>query len=89
MELEEARKFAELGPNQLDADDDLTIAELMDAVSRMKNETAGPDSIPTEIFKNSTLENHELFFFLRQVWRHECVPKNLVLCMFVMIYKRK
>ena len=89
-ELEEARELADIGPNQLDEADDLTIAGYMDAVSRMKNGKAtGPDSIPAEVFKNSTLAKHELFFFLRQVWRHECVPKNLVLCMFVMIHKRK
>ena len=89
-ELEEARKFADIGPNQLDEADDLTIAEFMDAVKSMKNGKAtGPDNIPAEVFKGSALAKHELFFFLRQVWRHECVPKNLVLCMFVMIYKRK
>ena len=42
----------------------------------------------SEIFKYSTIAKHELFFVLKQVWRHECVPKNLVLGMFVMIYKR-
>ena len=28
-------------------------------------------------------------FFLKFVWDHECVPKTLVLCMFVMVYKKK
>ena len=90
-ELEQARaEYEDIGPNLLDDTDDLTIAEFMDAVSKMKNDKAtGPDNIPAEVFKNSELARNELFFFLRQVWRHECVPKNLVLCLFVMIYKRK
>ena len=88
--MEQAREFVDIGPNTLDEADDLTVAEFMDAVAKMKNGKAtGPDGVPAEVFKGSTLTKHELFFFLRQVWRHECVPKNLVLCMFIMIYKRK
>ena len=67
-ELEQAREFVDIGPNQLDEADDLVITEYMDAVSRMKNGKAtGPDNIPAEVFKNSALAKHELFFFLRQV----------------------
>ena len=90
-ELEAARDaYADLGPNTLSEEDDLTIGDFMDAVSKAKlNKAKGPDGIPAVVYKNSTLAQHELFFFLRQVWRHECVPKNLVLCIFVMLYKRK
>ena len=24
-----------------------------------------------------------------ETWKHECIPQTLVLCVFVMIYKRK
>ena len=55
----------------------------------MKNQkAAGPDGIPAEVWKNSVLAQSELYFFLRQVWTHECIPKSLVLCMFVMIHKK-
>ena len=85
-----SRAFSDLGPNQLDEEDDLQVAEFMEAVEKMKlGKAVGPDGVPAEVFKNSTLAKHELFFFLRQVWRHECVPRSLALCMFVMIYKRK
>ena len=30
----------------------------------------------------------ELYFFLKNIWEYECVPKSLVLCAFVMIYKK-
>ena len=35
------------------------------------------------------MASSELFFFLRHVWEQECVPKSLVLCVFVMMYKKK
>jgi hypothetical protein len=53
-----------------------------------KGKAVGSDNIPVEMWKNSTLAQQELFFFLQQIWRHECVPHNLVLCAFVMIYKK-
>lgn len=55
----------------------------------MKNAKAtGPDGIPAEVWKNSALAHDELFFFLKNIWAHECVPKSLVLCAFVMIHKK-
>ena len=88
---EEASKaYADLGDNPFDDEDELPVAEYLNAAARMKsNKAAGPEGVPAEVFKNSTLAKHELYFFLKQVWRHECVPQNLVLGMFVMIYKRK
>ena len=55
-----------------------------------KGKATGPDSIPAEFWKKSALANTELYFFLKNVWEHECVPKMLVLvlCAFVMIYKK-
>ena len=49
----------------------------------------GPDGIPAEVWKGSAVANRELFFFLQHVWDQECIPKSLVLCLFVMIYKNK
>ena len=55
----------------------------------MKNGKATvPDGIAAEVFKHSELARNELYSFLQQVWAHECVPKKLVLSMFVMIYKK-
>lgn len=90
-QLEQAREeYADLGENPLADEDELPVADYLSAVGRMKsNKASGPDGVPAEVFKNSTLAKHELYFFLKQVWRQECVPKNLVLGMFVMIYKRK
>ena len=70
-------------------EDQLTIKEYLDAVARMKNGKAvGPDWVAAEVFKHSKLARDELYCFLQQVWRHECVPKNLVLGMFVMLHKK-
>ena len=30
-----------------------------------------------------------LFAFLKKVWQGECVPRNVALCVFVLIYKNK
>ena len=54
-----------------------------------RGKATGPDGIPAEVWQNSTVANNELFFFLRHVWEQECVPKTLVLCVFVMMYKKK
>ena len=88
--LEHARaEFEDLGENKLSEEDQLTIQEYVDAVHRMKNDKAvGPDGVPSEVYKHSQIAKAELFGFLQQVWRHECVPKNLVLGMFVMLHKK-
>ena len=89
-ELEAARaEYEDLGDTDMTEEDQMTIMEYLDAVDRMKKGKAvGPDGVPAEVYKNSELARSELFFFLQQVWKHECVPKNLVLCMFVMIHKK-
>ena len=88
-ELEASRqKWESLGPPQ--KEDSLTFEEFQRAIKHMKKGKAtGPDSIPAEVWKGSTLASNELFFFLRHVWDQECIPKTLVLCIFVMLYKRK
>ena len=88
-ELEEARQAYEPIGEASDDPDSLTYEEFQKAVKRMKNNKAtGPDGIPTEVWKNSALANQELFFFLKNIWEKECVPKQLVLCAFVMIHKK-
>ena len=91
--LEAARaEYEDLKDDELaDEEDQLTIPvnEYLDAVARMKNGKAvGPDGVAAEVFKHSKLAREELYCFLQQVWRYECVPRNLVLGMFVMIHKK-
>ena len=89
-ELEAVRaEYEDLGQHEMTEEDQLTIKEYLDAVDRMKNGKAvGPDRVPAEVYKHSELARSELYFFLQQVWKHECIPKNLVLCMFVLIHKK-
>ena len=90
-EIEQAREeFADLPPRPAEGeDDDLKEEEFLRAVQGMKlNKAPGPDGVPAEVWRNSEVAKAELFFFLRHVWRNECVPRNLVLCVFIMIYKK-
>ena len=88
-ELEAAREEWEPLPPP-EKEDSLTFEEFQRAIKHMKKGKAtGPDGIPAEVWKGSALANNELFFFLQHVWDKECVPKTLVLCIFVMIYKKK
>ena len=88
-ELEAARQEYEPIGQACDDTDTLTYAEFEKAVNRMKKGKAtGPDGIPAEVWKNSALANSELYFLLKNIWEHECVPKSLVLCAFVMIHKK-
>jgi hypothetical protein len=71
-------------------DDPLTYAEFSKAIKHLKKGKAtGPDWIPGEISRGSKVASSELFFFLKHVWDQECVPKSLVLCVFIMLYKKK
>ena len=64
--------------------------EFISAIRRMKKGKAtGPDGIPAEVWQQSKVAQKTLFLFLRRVWREECVPDELVLCVFVLIFKRK
>ena len=49
---------------------------------------AGADGIPAEVFKNSEVAKDILFAFLQKVWNKECVPTDLAVGVFVMIYKK-
>ena len=88
-ELEKARKDYEALDIDENEQEQLTEKEYLEAVQRMKNGKAvGPDGVAAEVFKHSQVAKEELFCFLQQVWRYECVPKQLVLGMFVMLYKK-
>ena len=55
----------------------------------MKNGKAtGADEIPAEVWKNSAVANGVLFEFLKKVWDKECVPAELAVGIFVMLYKK-
>ena len=87
-ELEVARE--EWETRSPETDDILTEKEFKTALKCMKkNKDTGPDGIPAEVWQNSEVAGDELYFFLKHVWEKECVPKTLVLCVFVMMYKKK
>ena len=54
-----------------------------------KCKATGRDEIPAEVWRYSPRARELLFKFLRKVWQQEEVPRNLVLCVFVLIYKNK
>ena len=55
----------------------------------MKNGKAtGKDGIPAEVFKKSVVAKDILFEFLQKVWNKECVPAELAIGVFVMLYKK-
>ena len=53
------------------------------------NKSTGPDNIPSEVFKFCPAVQEEAFNLLKFIWRHECIPKDLVLGEFVMLWKKK
>ena len=56
----------------------------------MKNGKAvGADGIPSGVWKHSAVARDALYAFLRKVWSKEEVPKNLTVCIFIMMYKKK
>ena len=77
-------------PNSRDQEAQLTREEFDEAVNSMKNGKAqGADGIPAEVWKHSTEAKEVLFAFLQKIWLKEEVPANLVVCIFIMIYKNK
>ena len=88
-ELEKARaEFKDLP--EIKEEDRITWQEYCEAVKHLKDSKAtGADGIPVEIWKGSTVAKQALFEFLQKVWSKESVPENLVVCIFVMIFKRK
>ena len=81
------REFQQLPEN--DGNDKLTREEFEGAVQHMKNGKAtGADGIPAEVYKNSEVAKNVLFEFLQKVWNKECVPAELAVGVFVMLYKK-
>ena len=87
-ELEKSRAEFEALPASDEGE--LTRKEFEEAVNRAKNSKAvGQDGIPAEVWKHSDVAKNALFEFLRAVWSKEEVPANLVVCIFVLIFKNK
>ena len=88
-ELENARSALE---ELSDSDDEsamLTREEFDKSVdsSMKKAKAPGSDEIPTEVWQNSVVARELLFDFLQKVWNKEAVPANLVMCIFILMYK--
>ena len=70
-------------------EDKLRRKEFDEAVAHMQNGKAtGADGVPAEVYKNSKVANELLFKFLQKVWDKEHVPTELVVGIFVMIFKK-
>ena len=68
----------------------LSKQELAKAVISLKNNKAvGADGIPAEVYKVSSAAFDLLYKLLERVWREECVPEDLGVAVFKMLYKRK
>ena len=50
---------------------------------------AGHDGAPAEIFKHLHSCKDELFAMVRQIWREEDIPEDMVKGVFVMLFKNK
>ena len=71
-------------------EDSLSLDDFHSAICRLKaGKAAGPDGITTEVWSHSTVAQAELYFFLQEVWQRECIPRRLVLSVFVMINTKK
>ena len=70
--------------------DEITREEFDNAINNMKkSKTPGPDGIPAEVWQNSAVAREQLFQFLQKVWNKEEVSANLILCLFIMMFKNK
>ena len=87
--MEEMRAELEALPEQDDVGE-LTREEFETAVKRMKNGKAtGKDGIAAEVWKHSNVAKDMLYMFLQLIWKKESIPLELVVCIFIMIYKQK
>ena len=81
------REFSQLPED--DGEGELEREEYDAAVRHMKNGKAvGADGIPAEVFKKSEVAKDLLFAFLKKVWKKEHVPAELVVGVFVMLFKK-
>ena len=54
-----------------------------------KAKATGPDKIPVEAYRASEEARGDLFKLIRQIWREEDVPKDMVLAELITIFKNK
>ena len=89
-DLKKIRAEYEALPDRTDDEGKLSRAEYNEAVKKMKKSKAtGIDGIPAEVWQNSTVANELLFRFLKKIWAKEEVPPELVVGIFVMIFKKE
>ena len=75
-------------PSERGPDANLTRKEFEEALNSLKNGKAtGPDAVPVEVFKSCPKIKSSLFNLLDYIWKHECLPENLVTGKFVMLWK--
>ena len=68
-----------------------SLEEVKNAIHKMKsNKSAGPDGIPTEIYKyGGNLLQYQLHLLIVKIWTTESIPLELINADIVKIYKRK
>ena len=80
----------DLGPATQRADDVPSDDELIFCARALRKAKAlGVDEIPCEAFRDEGPLRDALFELIRTIWRQEDIPKDMVLGLFVMIYKGK
>ena len=89
-DLERMRKeYEELPDRGSEEDAMMTREEFNMAVKKMKkNKATGMDGVPAEVWQCSAVANEKLFQFLQAIWTKEEVPPELVVGIFVMIFKK-
>ena len=61
-----------------------------EAVKRLKtNKAVGPDGIPAEVYKFCPAIKREMFKLTQFIWDNECLPPNLGVAEFKMLFKNK
>ena len=70
-------------------EDTLLDSELETALKSLKSGKApGTDNIPIEAYKYSMSSKNELFRICHLIWRSEFVPTEMLVGIFIMLYKR-
>ena len=69
--------------------DSITNEDLEDALSSLKsNKAPGCAQIPIEAYQHSESAKAELFRIVRLIWETECIPREIVTGIFIMLYKK-
>jgi hypothetical protein len=81
-------EMLDLGPAAQWADDVPSDDELIFSARALhKVKALGVDEIPCEAFRDEGPLRDALFELIRTIWRQEDIPKDMVIGLFVMIYK--